>query len=263
MVPKGWSATLLARPQWDHGAPSPGGGQQERTMKLAKHVGGFGLAALVAAVGPAVFPQHAGAQMRFTATAGGGPGGGQVSKRSMERYSELLGLSADQKESAMAIHEGYAASYQEAQKARRAAFEDMRRSSEDAGDNTVFMEKMPKIEKDFRDKSQKLEKGLFDDMRALLSGAQESKWVRVERMHRRETNLRGGGVSGAGVDLMDVVDGLKLPPEAMTPVPPVLEEYEKELDTQLQAKAKAASDGPVFEPGKPIDSEKMKKQMQD
>jgi hypothetical protein len=232
-------------------------------MKLAKRFGGLGLAAIVAATGLAALPEQAGAQMRFTATAGMGAGGGQVSKRSVERYAEVLGLSAEQKESALAIHEGYAASYQEAQKTRRAAFEDMRRSSEDTGDNTIFMEKMPKIEKDFRDKTQKLEKGLFDDMKALLSGPQESKWVRVERARRREVNLRSGGVSGAAVDLMDVVDGLKLPPDAMTPVSPLLEEYEKELDTQLQAKAKAASDGPVFEPGKPIDADKMKKQMQD
>jgi hypothetical protein len=234
-------------------------------MNLTNRIGGLGLATFVAVAGLAALPDLASAQqqIRFTATAGmGGPGAGQVSKRSVEKYAELLGLSSEQKESALAIHEGYAAAYQEAQKARRSAIDDAQRASED--DHSVFMEKWPKIEKDFRDKSQKLEKGLFDDMKSLLSGpAQEGKWVRVERMRRREVGLRAGGVSGESVDLTDVVDGLRLSSEAMSPISTLLEDYEKELDTQLQARAKATSDSPTFEPGKPFDPEKMKKQMAD
>ncbi len=233
-------------------------------MRMAR-IAGFGLMACVAVAGLALLPGQADAQMRFTATSGvGSSGGGQISKRSVDRYTELLGFSADQKESATSIYDGYAAAYQDAMKARRSAMEDVRRSSEDTGDATVFMEKMPGIEKDFRTKTQKLEKGLFDDLKAIVSGAaQEAKWVRVERMHRREVGLRAGVVSGESVDLVDVVDGLKLPNDVLTALAPTMEEYEVDIDHQLQAKTKAADDESTFEIGKPLDLDKMKKQAQE
>jgi hypothetical protein len=233
-------------------------------MRRARRIAGFGLMAVVTVAGLALLPGQADAQMRFTATAGSAMGGGQISKRSVDRYAELLGFSADQKESANSIYDGYAAAYQDAVKARRSAMQDVRRSSEDTGDATVFMEKMPGIEKEFRSKTQKLEKGLFDDLRAMVSGAnQEAKWVRVERMHRREVGLRGGVVSGESVDLVDVVDGLKLPSDALSAVAPNLEEYEVDIDHQLQAKTKPADDASPFELGKSMDMDKMKKQAQE
>jgi hypothetical protein len=220
---------------------------------------------LVAAAGFATPSAHAQQQMRLAVTMGG-PGGfgdGAVSKRSVEKYVELLNFTADQKESALAIHEGYTAACQEAMKARRAAMEDLRKASEDSDDHSVFMEKFPAIEKTFREKSDKLEKGLFDDLKGIISGpAQEARWPKVERMRRREIGLRRGGVSGENIDLTDVVAGLKLSPEAMTPVSAVLEEYETELDHQLQEQQKVRADSQAaFEPGKPFDAEQMKKQM--
>jgi hypothetical protein len=231
-------------------------------MKSIRTVGGLSLAALMTLGVPALTTSSAHAQMRFSVTSSlGGASDGQVSKRSVERYADLLGFSPEQKDSALTIHEGYAAAFQQAQKARRTAMEDLRRSTEDTDDHTAFMQKMPGIEKDFRDKTSKLNKGFFDDLKGLVSPAQDAKWIKVERMRRRETGLKGG-VSGEAVDLVDVVDGLKLPSDAMTAVAPTLDEYESELDHQLQDKAKAAADAPGFEPGK-FDAEKLQQRMKE
>jgi hypothetical protein len=229
-------------------------------MKTAKNLG-LGLVCLVLA--SAALPAHSHAQVRFLATAGPGVfgGDGPVTKRSVERYSELLGFTPEQKDSAFTVFDGYSSAYQDAQKLRRSAMDDIRRSSEDTGDHTVFMEKAPKVESEFRSTAQRLEKSLFDDLKALVSPSQESTWPKVERMRRREVELKRGTLSGESVDLTEVIAGLKLSPDAMAPLAAPLDEYENELDHQLQAKAKAQADAPKFEPGKPMDIEAMKKQM--
>ncbi|CAG1003701.1 hypothetical protein PHYC_03085 [Phycisphaerales bacterium] len=177
----------------------------------------------------------------------GGAGSGQVSRRSVERYSELLGFGAEQRESAMTIHEGYASEMDQVRKTQRSAFEDARRASEDTGDHGVFMEKMPKIETEFKAASDRLEKALFADLRALLSTPeQEEKWAGVERMRRREVGLRGASLSGEGVDLIDLVAGLKPEPESSEELRAVLDEYELQLDRALEAKIKAMGEAPQF-----------------
>src|SRR5262249_182376 len=109
---------------------------RSRIMNSIRTVGGLSLAALMTLCVPAFTPDVAQAQIKFSVTSSlGGPSDGQVSKRSVERYADVLGFSPEQKESALTIHEGYAAAYQQAQKARRTSMEDVRRSSEDTGDH--------------------------------------------------------------------------------------------------------------------------------
>lgn len=193
----------------------------------------------------------------------GGAGAAQISRRSMERYGELLGLTAEQRESAMAVHEGYAATYDQARKAQREAMEELRRTADDSGDQSVFMEKMPGIQKSFRETTQKAEQSLMGDMKSLLTPQQEARWAAVERMRRRETTLRGGAMSGEAMDLVDVVYGLKLTGEPAAAVGTALDEYELEMDRLLLAKEAKAKDAPQWEPGKPIDIEAMQKGMEE
>jgi hypothetical protein len=230
----------------------------------------FGHLALIAAAGMlGLAPASILAQDRvmITSTMGLGDSGasaGMVSKAGVERYAQLLGFSAEQKDLAVTLQEGYATEYQQARKTMRDAMAELRRSSEDTGDNTGFMEKMPAIQSEFRDKTTKLEKTLFSDFRALLSGqAQENKWPGVERMRRREVDLRAGGLSGESLDLVDIVGALKLPPDIVAALSPTMEAYEIDLDRQLDAREKQAGDMPRFEPGKPLDMEKMQKAMAD
>jgi hypothetical protein len=199
-----------------------------------------------------------------TASNGPTPGGGMIARRSVEKYAGLLGFSEEQRESALLIHDAYAASYRDVLRARSDALAAVRRSAEDSGDNSVFVEKLPEISREYTEKLRKLEKGFFDDLRALCDGSeQESRWVRVERMRRRETELRYAGISGAGVDLIAVVDGLKLPSDAADGVKPTLEEYEIELDTHLRARQQLQGNEPAFKPGEPPDIEALRRSMEE
>ncbi|MFZ2874099.1 MAG: hypothetical protein WAZ94_06415 [Phycisphaerales bacterium] len=224
---------------------------------------GLGLASMVLAV-IAGAPEAASAQQTMSVRATspmGGRGGGQVTKRSMERYADLLGLDQTQRETAMAIHEGYSATCEQARKSQRDAMDELRRSAEDTGDHGVFMEKMPAIQKKSRETTRAAEKSLFSDLKSLLTSEQEAGWTRVERMRRRETGLRGG-LSGESLDIADVVHTMKLPAEPAQLVAPMVEDYELAMDSHLRAKEAAQSEAPAFEPGKPMDVEVMQKQME-
>ncbi len=203
-------------------------------------------------------------RVMVTMSEGVGGGVGAVQRRSIERYAELLGFSTDQRDSALAIHEGYMAAYKEVQKARGQAIEEINRSAQDSGDHSVFVEKFPAIGKEFGEKTRKLEKTLFDDLRMLCSDAtQEANWVRVERMRRRETELRPGGIAGEGLDLIEIVRNLKLPADAFAAVSPSLDEYETDMDGQIKARQQLRSGAPVFKPGEPTDMEALRKSMAD
>lgn len=224
---------------------------------------GLGLTAMALVVFAGA-PEEAAAQQTMSVRATspmGGRGGGQVTKRSMERYADMLGLDQTQRETAMAIHEGYSATCEQARKAQREALDELRRSAEDTGDHGVFMEKMPAIQKRSRETTQAAEKSLFGDLRSLLTSEQEARWTSVERMRRRETGLKGG-LSGESLDLTDVVHTMKLPAEPAQLVAPMLEDYETVMDSHLKAKEAAQSEAPAFEPGKPMDVEAMQKQME-
>ncbi|MCC6951526.1 MAG: hypothetical protein IT433_08765 [Phycisphaerales bacterium] len=224
---------------------------------------GLGLAAMVLGV-LAGAPEEASAQQTMSVRATspmGGRGGGQVTKRSMERYADLLGLDQTQRETALAIHEGYSATCEQARKSQRDAMDELRRSEEDSGDHGVFMEKLPAIQKKSRETTQAAEKSLFSDLKSLLTSEQEAGWTRVERMRRRETGLRGG-LSGESLDIADVVHAMKLPAEPAQLVAPMVEDYESAMDSHLRAKEAAQSEATAFEPGKPMDVEAMQKQME-
>jgi len=187
---------------------------------------------------------------------GGGDGGGAVTKRSLVRYCDMLGYDADQRATATTIHEGYVAQHQEARKAFGQAVRDMQRSSEDTGDHGVFMERMPALERELTKKTAAAERQFFDDLHAVASGAdQENAWPRVERARRIEVGLRRGSLSGESVDLADVVADLALPPEPGAALTTPLEEYQTELDRQIQARDKSAAEAPEWTPGQPLDLE--------
>lgn len=225
----------------------------------------FILLGLVAGLGSPLMDEARGQQRMMIVR--GGPGGaagaGQVSRRSVDRYAELLGLTTEQKETAGTMHEGYAAALDQAQKARREAVEELRRSADDTGDHSVFMERMPRIQSDFRDASEKLERAFFEDLRAILESVQEPKWSSVERMRRREVGLRGATLSGEGVDLVEVLETLKLDEGVRQELVPAVEEYEAELDRALEAKGAAAKETNFVPRGNPAEDEKMLEAVQE
>lgn len=221
-----------------------------------------GIAFAAATLFPIV-PAHAQEVMRTVSVraGAGGPGEGMITRRSADAYARVLGLSPELKEAVEALHEGYVAAYQDAQRTQRESIEKVRREAEETEDHSLFMNRMPEIQRTFRSAAQRLEREFLTDVRAAAGEhATEEAWARVERMRRREVGLRGGGMSGEGVDLVDVVEALKLSPEAVAAVAPSLGEYEAEVDRPVQAKLRLQDEQrDMFGPG--VDPEKMQKVM--
>ncbi len=207
------------------------------------------------------------AQERVMVTAsvvGDGPAmgaSGRISKGAVEAYAKLLGMSEEQKTTAMTLHDGYDAEYSQATKEFSAAMEEMRRSAEESDDHSVFMEKMPKAREELSKKTKNLEKRFMNDLKDLLNTDQQPAWGKVERHRRRDVLLRPGSVSGEGVNLLETVEGLKLSPEVAATLSEALAAYETDMDRVLQAKQKMQDDQPPFEPGKGFDVEAFQARM--
>ncbi|MCC6426759.1 MAG: hypothetical protein IT435_08045 [Phycisphaerales bacterium] len=197
---------------------------------------------LIASAGLAglAFPaMHAEAQQRMMARSFVGPGGGggtsQIGSRSIEKYSKMLDLTADQKETLKALHEGYQATYKAAMDVMQKDVQEASQAFEETEDHSIFSERMPAARKKFNEQAGKAEKEFFSDFKQILTPAQTAEWDRIDRARRRETILRGGTLSGESVDLVEIVDGLNLP-TLDAPVSEALNLYETDLDRTLLAK---------------------------
>lgn len=229
----------------------------KKALAIALAVGSLSCVALSPAV----------AQERMMVTASivdGGPAqgaSGKIGKSSVEAYAKLLGLTEDQKNMAMGLHEGYDSAYTQAQKDFGSAMEEIRRASEESGDHSVFAERFPKAREDLSKKTKALEKSFMSDLQALLSTEQAGSWNRVERHRRRELLLRPGAVSGEGVNLIETVAALKLPSEVMATLAEPLAAYESDMDRALAAKQRVMDEQADFDPSKGFDPQAFQERM--
>lgn len=209
---------------------------------------------------PALAQQEVRVGVTMSAAGEAGMGGGSaISRRGVDKYAAALNLTADQKEAALALHEGYHATVTEAQKTFADALAEMRRSFEDSQDPSVFTEKMPKVRAEQREKLAAAEKSFLADLRTILTPEQDQRWGRVERLRRRELYLRGM-LSGESVDLTEVIAGLRIG-EPDSTLRDALEDYEADLDRALKGKeALAAGNEPVLGGGQ-FDVEAVRKRM--
>lgn len=215
-----------------------------------------GLTMAVAAAGSGMFHQVAFGQSFFVSTTGGpsSGGGGQISRQSLDKYSELLKLDEAQRDMARTLHEGYTEAFQSAARERREATSALMRAMEEHGDRSVMQEKMPEVMRTYRDRTRALEKAFFGDLKALLADAQAEAWPVLERLRRRETGLGRGGLAGESVDLTEVVRMLDATAEG---IGATLAQYEVDLDRALQERAESTSEVPALGQG-PIDVDSMR-----
>jgi hypothetical protein len=159
--------------------------------------------------------------------------GEMVTKRGVESYVKILGLDKDQREVALTLLEGVHTEYEAAQKKMEDGFKTVQDKVADTGDFSLYRTEMPKIGKEFGDKSKALEKSFFDDLKASCNDAQLAKWPKLERFHRRETGLRFAFVSGAAIDLIQLTERTRATPAAA--LEPLLDQYELDMDKNLVA----------------------------
>lgn len=180
---------------------------------------------------PLATPSVAQAQIRMA----GGPRGGmgsEISRKSLDQYARVLSLDAAQKEAAAQLHAGYLESMKQVSTEMEESMRSLRDDAAD-GDASGLMEKLPEIMRKSGERRDKIQKGFLDDLRTLLTPQQDQNWPSLERLRRRESGLRSGMVSGAGVDMVSLVDSLKLPAEESKRVAEGLAQYETDLDRLL------------------------------
>jgi hypothetical protein len=177
---------------------------------------------------------------------GGGFGGGggmfgggramfdpSVSTEDMDKYGKVLNLSKAQQTAVKALHDSFVQDYTTAAEKVRDEMDAIR---EDAREDPSRFQEIGELMTKFRTKRADMEKAFFTDVKTTLTPEQATQWPAIERMRRRETSMNRGMMSGERVDLIKIVEGLKLSAEQKKGVDPVLEQYSVDLDRELVAR---------------------------
>ena len=173
------------------------------------------------------------AQIVSSMSRSSGPPGMVISKRSVDEYSDMLGLTAEQKATVKTLHEGYRSAMDAVSEEFDAKEEAIQEKVRDTGDATPFQTEIPALMKERMEKSRGLTKQFLDDVKATLSTEQADKWPAIERKRRRETGLSGGFYSGGDIDLVSLARSEKLDMTAPG-MKEALEAYETEMDQKLK-----------------------------
>jgi len=199
----------------------------------------------------------------------GGPGEGMMNltltRRGVEAYAKILGLDDEQTDVALTLLEGHQTAHKTMMKEVQLAMQGIQERVQETGDPSVFQKELPRMTREFTEKSESLEKGFFDDLRAVASEAQLANWAGVERHRRRETGLRFGFVSGQAVDLIAVVERSRARPENPQVFDELLGQYEMEMDKDILVIEKMGKDAQkdMVDSGAMFDMTKIQKMMRE
>lgn len=163
----------------------------------------------------------------------GGGGGSPITKRSLGFYAKVLKFDDAQHEAARALLDGYTTEvgkvWSEFSKKQQAAM----REAQEEGDWKTMGKSMAEAGEVAGQRQKELEKTFFDDLKSLCTPEQAVGWDRVERARRREQFTQIGLVSGAGVDLVRVLDATKTAPKDAPEFDAAVERYELDMDQRL------------------------------
>jgi hypothetical protein len=176
------------------------------------------------------------AQMGAWRAMAGGMTTPNVNARQLKLYARILSLSPEQTEAAESLLGVYEAEYLAAIKRFQEIQQAANQEFMQTGDMELIQSAVQDAMKKFNKRTASLEKSLMDDVKALLEPAQQEQWPRVERVHRRMTTINWGSLSGESVDVVDLVEGLRLNSEQASPLAPTLAQYEMDLDRELKAR---------------------------
>lgn len=180
-----------------------------------------------------VFVQPASAQMRFGMNAAGNSAPEQVQRDAIDEYSALLNFDDAQKTAATALFDAYTADFNKARDTMNDGFKKVREDFADSQDPSVWQRDLPKVMEAYNDKAKALDSQLLKDLRDLLSEKQSGTWALVERAHRRRQSVPRGMLSGEGVDLIKIVNDLKLTKPYPDALQQALDRYSSEFDSAL------------------------------
>jgi hypothetical protein len=156
-----------------------------------------------------------------------------VTKRGVAGYARVLGLDDEQKQALQMLAEGTQAEYRRAMTEFRERMKALQAEAMEDQDWTRLMKELPELGETVGRKVEALEKQFFDDVKAICTESQLARWDALERYRRRELFLRFAAVSGAGADVVAILERAGVPEEAGE-LRDVLAQYELDIDKPLR-----------------------------
>lgn len=158
-----------------------------------------------------------------------------LSKGDLDVFVRVLKLKETETQAMHELYEGYAETIRrESTRVRETVYDAM-----DESEMFVDPGKLGpayKAMEDWRKQAETLKRTFVDDLKTLLTKEQEQRWPIVERELRR-MKLVGGRLTGEGLDVVRMVNGLKIE-SLSTPAEESLETYSQELDRLLLQREK-------------------------
>lgn len=159
----------------------------------------------------------------------------RISDNDLNRWGKILNFTPEQLEAAKTLRSGFEADLSKARDEAKPAIDAVRADTRD-GLAPEVIRRLSGTFQTLRNKRDAAEKQFISDLKSLLTKDQEPLWPRIERLRRRESPAPGmsfSSVAGERVDLVKLVDQLKLPEATQTGLSPLLEQYEQELDAAI------------------------------
>lgn len=171
-----------------------------------------------------------------------GGGGGMnlqptLTSRDLDRAVKMLNLDKDQEDAAKALLEAYQQSYTTKAQAVRDRMDKAREDFRETRDPSVWTEVRKEAEK-FRPVGEQMTQTFMNDLKSILNEQQAAKFPGFERALRRNQTMNRGLLSGERVDLVSLLEKQNIPEQSRAEIAPLLEQYEIDLDRELQARTK-------------------------
>lgn len=185
-----------------------------------------------------------------SAPSGIGGSSNSLSRETVQRMSETLGLDEIQLEVALEMFREFVSERQELGDRMRRDIESARRDVED-GDFSAMMTKIQEVTGGHQQSVKVLESTFLEDVQAILTPEQAEAWPRAERIHRRAKHLGSLTRAEARVDLDELVREEFVQQADQVAVSDAVERWAVQVDGLLVERARKAEDigGPGFQGG--------------
>lgn len=167
-----------------------------------------------------------------------------VSRVDVEALTTTLDLDENEAQLVQGIYEGYRTAYNAASDSARdhlAAIRESMTGTDNQGVRANSYAQYNGTQAEWGRQSASLEAAFFADVKQLLTKEQETRWPRYERDRRRRVGLLlAARLMPERVDLVALLDRLKLPDEVRVACEEVVNQYTIEFDTPLSERLRVS-----------------------
>lgn len=154
----------------------------------------------------------------------------------LERAATVLELTDVQLGSIKELHEAYLAEFGVACQKMRTYMEEYQKAVQDQPANDHTWDEWSETWQRFEKHGDTLGEQFVNDLKLALTPAQLERWPRVEWRLYRQKNIGSGWLAAERVDLVQIIEELKLSPDVSSRIEPILFNCERELDPALKAR---------------------------